>query len=355
MVSKSTLATLASVKNWLGHSGNFFIVAHHTMRGLLATAKQTLMLLGLISLGLVGMVYAKPESLHRIQASLARISPAPVAPASNPVPGSADHSASLASNVADMPMNAINSVNADKSTNTSTNTTGPSFKASGLSNKEASLNAHKFANKFSITPATMGITALGANDADLQQQQHVIANWLSKRYRVAYDATLALVGTTYQAGQETEVDPLLILAVVAIESGFNPIAESPMGAQGLMQVMSKVHHARFQKLGGVKEALNPVANIKVGAMILRDFVVRGGSIEAGLKSYVGAAAFVNDAGYGSRVLAEYGRLKQLASGKSVPVTIAPVLPIARKADTAHEEAKADIKDGKDSKDQMAAL
>jgi hypothetical protein len=106
---------------------------------------------------------------------------------------------------------------------------------------------------------------------------------------------------------------------MAIESGFNPFAESPVGAQGLMQVMSKLHHEKFQDLGGVKAALNPVANIKVGSLILKDYVTRGGSIEAGLKLYVGAADLENDAGYGAKVLAEYRRLKEVSLGRKVPI------------------------------------
>ena len=107
---------------------------------------------------------------------------------------------------------------------------------------------------------------------------------------------------------------------MAIESGLNPFAESPVGAQGLMQVMSKVHHERFQEMGGVQAALNPVANIRVGSLILKDYVTRGGSVEAGLKTYVGAANFATDSGYGSRVLAEYRRLKQVSAGQRVPTS-----------------------------------
>ena len=57
---------------------------------------------------------------------------------------------------------------------------------------------------------------------------------------------------------------------------------------------------------------------------LQDYVNRGGSVEAGLKTYVGAAAFENDSGYGSRVLAEYRRLKQVSAGQRVP-TSTPVM------------------------------
>ncbi len=153
---------------------------------------------------------------------------------------------------------------------------------------------------------------------DSSCQQQWVTNWLSKRYRVAGDATNMFVTTAYHTARETKLDPLLILAVMAIESSLNPFAESPVGAQGLMQVMSKVHEDKFESLGGIKAALNPTANIKVGSMILREYVVQGGSIEAGLKRYVGAAAFANDGGYGYKVLAEYRRLQDVAVGKNVP-------------------------------------
>lgn len=157
-----------------------------------------------------------------------------------------------------------------------------------------------------------------------QRQQQWVTNWLSKRYRVANDATDMLVSTAYLTAREIKLDPLLILAVMAIESGLNPFAESPVGAQGLMQVMSKIHHEKFQDMGGVQAALNPVANIRVGSLILKDYVTRGGSVEAGLKTYVGAAGFATDSGYGSRVLAEYRRLKQVSAGQRVP-TNGPML------------------------------
>lgn len=171
--------------------------------------------------------------------------------------------------------------------------------------------------------ATASTEPLSAEDKALlgsEKQQKWVTSWLAKRYRVAGDATNMLVSTAYLTAREIKIDPLLILAVMAIESGLNPFAESPMGAQGLMQVMSKVHHEKFQEMGGLQAALNPVANIRVGSLILKDYVTRGGSVEAGLKSYVGAAAFAHDDGYGSRVLAEYSRLKQVSAGKKVPTT-----------------------------------
>jgi soluble lytic murein transglycosylase-like protein len=200
---------------------------------------------------------------------------------------------------------------------------------------------------------------------DLQQQR--VTQWLSKRYRVAGDATNMLVSAAYLTAKEISLDPLLILAVMAIESRFNPFAESPVGAQGLMQVMSKVHHDKFEDLGGVRAALNPVANIKVGSVILKEYVARDGSIEAGLKRYVGAAGLDTDFGYAAKVLGEYDRLKAVANGKRVSVYAAmssrPPKADAVLGKKAEEkpaeltEAKADVEvqARKGGGDQIAAL
>jgi hypothetical protein len=171
------------------------------------------------------------------------------------------------------------------------------------------------------------------------RQQKYVTEWLSRRYRVAGDAANMLVSTAYSTAHEIKLDPLLILAVMAIESGLNPFAESPMGAQGLMQVMAKVHSDKFEEVGGAKAALNPVANIRVGAQILKDYVTRTGSVEGGLKTYVGAAAFEDDSGYGNKVLAEYRRLKQVASGKSVPTFTPPSAPAPQLAQKSAPKAE----------------
>lgn len=172
------------------------------------------------------------------------------------------------------------------------------------------------------------------NTLGTAREQQWVTSWIARRYHVANDASNMLVSSAYTTAQDIKLDPLLILAVMAIESGFNPFAESPMGAQGLMQVMSKVHQDKFNQMGGLKAALNPVANIRVGSLILKDYVTRGGSVQAGLKLYVGAGAFDNDAGYGSRVLAEYNRLKEVASGHNVPTTVtAQASPAQQRART----------------------
>ena len=125
-----------------------------------------------------------------------------------------------------------------------------------------------------------------------------------------YDATGPLVGTVYKVGRDKQLDPLLLLAVIAIESRYNPLAESHVGAQGLMQVMTSVHQDKFDAVG--KNPLDPGANIMVGATILKDCINRRGSVDGGLACYVGATG-PDDNGYGAKVQAERRRLA-LASG-----------------------------------------
>lgn len=191
----------------------------------------------------------------------------------------------------------------------------------------------------SAAPAQSLMTHEHAHANDNHPQQQRVTIWIAKRYRVATDATHMLVSAAYSTAKDIKLDPLLILAVMAIESRFNPFAESPVGAQGLMQVMSKVHRDKFQDLGGVKAALNPVANIKVGSLILKEYVRRGGSVEAGLKLYVGAADSADDSGYGAKVLAEYRKLQDVASGKRVPIATSTAANAQPKQSKPEEKAE----------------
>ena len=139
-----------------------------------------------------------------------------------------------------------------------------------------------------------------------------IANYLSRRYRVASDATEQLVSGAFDAGQQIGVDPLLILAVMAVESRFNPIAESVVGAKGLMQVIPKHHHDKFIEHGGADSVLDPMTNILVGARILKEYIRRTGSTEAGLQLYSGGLSDISGQ-YAQRVMAEMDRLRQTIS------------------------------------------
>jgi hypothetical protein len=161
----------------------------------------------------------------------------------------------------------------------------------------------------------------------LPKQQAAVAYWLSKKYRVAPEPISALVAESYELGSKYKIDPTLILAVMAVESSFNPFAQSPVGAQGLMQVMTHVHSDKFDRFGGKLATFDPVSNLRVGVKVLQECIQRAGSVEAGLRFYVGAANSEEDGGYVEKVLAEYERLKQIAAGQA-PVSARPATATA---------------------------
>jgi hypothetical protein len=291
MINHMFMATSTYARRKASQSAAWAVFARDTLSGMVTTAHHTLMILGVTAIGAFGLMFVKPDLADKLKA----LSPFAVQQQLHGTSGQ------LTTAVANAP--------------------------DGVYMQAVSLTEPPLSADSETRPA-----------ADVRQQERV-TNWLSKRYRVAEGAIDQLVSAAYLTAREMKLDPLLILSVMAIESRFNPFAESPVGAQGLMQVMSKIHRDKFEDHGGVKAALDPVANIKVGSQILKEYVTRGGSVEAGLKMYVGAGALETDFGYGAKVLAEYNRLKEVAKGKKVPIYTTNPAPPKPQA----QEAKADTK------------
>ena len=157
-------------------------------------------------------------------------------------------------------------------------------------------------------------------------ERHAVARYLAEKYNMEASASYDFVEKAMDVSREVGLDPTLILAVTAIESGFNPLAQSKRGAQGLMQVMTNVHAEKFQLFGGHEAALDPNANMRVGSLILREYIAKGGSLQAGLRLYVGASSMlINDGGYGEKVLAERQRLREAAGYKLAQLKKAKVI------------------------------
>jgi len=163
--------------------------------------------------------------------------------------------------------------------------------------------------------------ATATDPSELSRQQAAVAYWIARRYSVAPEPISRLVQEAWDVGQRAGVEPTLVLAIMAIESGFNPFAQSHVGAQGLMQVMTGIHREKYEVFGGRNAAFDPVTNLRVGVQVLKDCIRRAGSVAGGLKHYVGAANMTHDGGYGAKVLAEQGFLRQVAMGKQVPVNV----------------------------------
>lgn len=143
----------------------------------------------------------------------------------------------------------------------------------------------------------------------------VLAEFVAKRYHVSPVVTLDWVTFAHEAGHELGLDPLLIIAVIAVESRFNPIAESGAGAKGLMQVIPKYHTEKLEKFGGEHAVFDPQTNILVGSKILKEYLRRTGNLSVALQMYAGALNDGEDT-YTVKVMSEKQRLQQAVSTRS---------------------------------------
>ncbi len=166
-----------------------------------------------------------------------------------------------------------------------------------------------------LTPATSAARPdrdTSARSAAEENRYRALAEFLAKRYRVSQDVTFGLVGQAYAVGQQLGLDPLLIIAVIAVESRFNPIAESVAGAKGLMQVIPKYHTDKLEEFGGEKAVFDPATNIQVGAQILKEYIRITGHLGSALQMYAGALSD-NEDQYSTKVMNEKQRLQQVVT------------------------------------------
>jgi hypothetical protein len=134
-------------------------------------------------------------------------------------------------------------------------------------------------------------------------------DYVSKRYRVSTEALEPIFAIAQATGKELRIDPLLIIAVIGVESGFNPFSQSVVGAKGLMQVMPHYHMDKLPEEADRSAFLDPVTNVQVGTKVLHESIRRFGGIENGLQQF-GGALNDPDRRYASKVLAEKQRLEQ---------------------------------------------
>lgn len=184
----------------------------------------------------------------------------------------------------------------------------PASRASaGRASSRTAVGAQR--SKRSVRPATRsGLRKIADASREspsvrLTRAERGVVQHIARKYRVNASSVERYMGYARQSGKTYNVDPYLIMAVMATESSFNPRAQSRVGAQGLMQVHTRMHKKRFKPYGSTDTVWEPKVNIQVGSSILSDYLKRyGGSERRALKAYVGAARMSHDGGYGNKVL-----------------------------------------------------
>ncbi len=157
-----------------------------------------------------------------------------------------------------------------------------------------------------------------------ESRYRALSEFVANRYRVSQDVAFDLITLAHREGEHLQLDPLLIIAVIAIESRFNPIAESVKGAKGLMQIIPKYHSDKLEAFGGERAVFDPATNIRVGAQILKEYIRGTGNLGIGLQMYAGALSDSEDQ-YTHKVLNEKQRLQHVvAQSVQRPAPAAPL-------------------------------
>ena len=154
------------------------------------------------------------------------------------------------------------------------------------------------------------LRSLAAQSSELDAQQMALVQAIRSKYRVAPEPLNAIVLEVFDLANRAKLEPTLILAVIGIESNYNPFANSPIGAKGLMQVVPEVHSELFTPYGGTMAIFDPKTNLRIGVKILKKCIDLTGKLEDGLRLFkAGEDSLSLEADYISRVLAEQARLK----------------------------------------------
>jgi soluble lytic murein transglycosylase-like protein len=170
-----------------------------------------------------------------------------------------------------------------------------------------------------------------------EKRYQALSEFVANRYRVSQTVAFDLVEHAHRVARDLQLDPLLILAVISIESRFNPIAESVKGAKGLMQIIPKYHTEKLQVFGGVESVFDPETNIQVGALILKEYIRATGHVGIALQMYAGALSDQEDQ-YTNKVMNEKARLQQVVSQvlrRPPPAPAAPMRTAAMRTASAY--------------------
>ncbi|VWC47463.1 lytic transglycosylase domain-containing protein [Burkholderia lata] len=134
------------------------------------------------------------------------------------------------------------------------------------------------------TPAAPA-TAASTPEASPPPTLDTIVIALRNRFHVAYADARTIARAVQTESDRYGLAPALLLAIIAVESGFDRHAVSVAGARGLMQVMPTAHR---DLVAHVKDLSDPATNVRIGAAIFRGYLDDAdGDVETALVRYNG--------------------------------------------------------------------
>lgn len=170
------------------------------------------------------------------------------------------------------------------------------------------------------TPQRNAASRTTAKDMDgLNPEQQLVTRWLSRKYRVAAEPLGAMVAESWVLGERTQLPPSLILAIMAVQSRFNPFASGNSGQVGLMQIELQAHMDALVQFGGPLAAFDPLTNVRVGVRHLQGLMQQTNSLEEALALYGLSSGYADEGQFVERVLAEQVLIEKLSEKPSPKV------------------------------------
>lgn len=120
----------------------------------------------------------------------------------------------------------------------------------------------------------------------LTEEKRKIADAITKVYKyVPPTEATKIVDVVYKYSEVHEIEPSLLLGIIATESSFKKYARSREGAVGYTQVLPKYHQ---DKIKG-RNIFDTYVNIQVGSTILSDCLRKHNNLKKGLGCYNGTS------------------------------------------------------------------
>lgn len=149
--------------------------------------------------------------------------------------------------------------------------------------------------------------------ADLKTTRN-LANYISTEYKVDLKLAEEIVLLSYKESVQLNLEPLLMLSLIGIESSYRITSRSFLGAIGLTQVLPQYHQAKISTLKASNLDIKSIAgNIKLGAMILKEYLeYSNGNMTNALQRYNGSLKDRSKT-YSNKVYAKLNILEKVAS------------------------------------------
>ncbi len=148
------------------------------------------------------------------------------------------------------------------------------FSLAGISHAQVNQAVPVAPMATSSAQSEAGVPALGDITAVLRAQ-----------FRVAPTESIRIARAVLIEAERHAISPVLLLAVMSVESSFDRYAVSIAGARGLMQILPAAHP---QLIAGVTDLSDPAINVRIGSTILRSYLdASGGDLDAALLRYSG--------------------------------------------------------------------